>query len=137
MRMSQYFTELNAAMQQNNSKNIDDFISRTAGITDLKAAAHATLNSYSQTVTASSAYRREYIRPPDIKSGRELDLFDCIAAPCMDACATRQDIPDYLWHTSQGDIEKAFGVILRTNPFPSVTGMVCDHLCQGKCTRIN
>ncbi len=137
MRMSQYFTELNAAMQQNNSKNIDDFISRTAGITDLKAAALATLNSYSQTVTASSAYRREYIRPPDIKSGRELDQFDCIAAPCRDACATHQDIPDYLWHTSQGDFDKAFGVILRTNPFPSVTGMVCDHLCQNKCTRIN
>ncbi|MCK7520855.1 MAG: hypothetical protein MZV64_25755 [Ignavibacteriales bacterium] len=33
--------------------------------------------------------------------------------------------------------DKAFEVILRTNPFPSITGMVCDHLCQNKCTRIN
>ena len=31
----------------------------------------------------------------------------------------------------------AFEAIFRTNPFPSVTGMVCDHLCQLKCTRIN
>ncbi len=107
------------------------------GLTERNAAALKNLASYSQTVTSSSACRREYIRPPDIKSGRELDMFDCIAAPCIDACATRQDIPDYLWHTSQGETDKAFGVILRTNPFPSVTGMVCDHLCQTKCTRIN
>jgi len=161
MRLSQYFSELNAGLIKHDAGSIHDFISRSAGLTDLNptgltdlnaaaltnlnpagltdlnAAALSNLASYSQTVTESSAYRREYIRPPDIKSGRELDLFDCIAAPCMDACATRQDIPDYLWHTSQGNIDKAFGVILRTNPFPSVTGMVCDHLCQGKCTRIN
>jgi len=26
---------------------------------------------------------------------------------------------------------------LNTNPFPSSTGMICDHSCQTKCTRIN
>ncbi|MDZ7635138.1 MAG: hypothetical protein U5L72_12230 [Bacteroidales bacterium] len=69
-------------------------------------------------MTESSAYRREYIRPPDIKSERELEMFDCIAAPCIDACATNQDIPDYLWHTSQGDFDKAFEVILSDQPLP-------------------
>ena len=127
MRMGQYFTELRASLQKAEAKNIND----------LAAAPLATLKTYSKTVTSSPAYRREYIRPPDIKSGRELGLFDCIAAPCRDSCATRQDIPDYLWHTSQGEYDKAGEVILRTNPFPSVTGMVCDHLCQNKCTRIN
>ncbi len=153
MRLSQYFSELNAGLDKHNAENINAFILRTAapaglnsaapayldttGLIERNAAALKNLDSYSRTVTSSSAYRREYIRPPDIKSGRELDMFDCITAPCSDACATRQDIPDYLWHTSQGAIDKAFGVILRTNPFPSVTGMVCDHLCQAKCTRIN
>ncbi|MBE9552081.1 MAG: FAD-dependent oxidoreductase, partial [Proteobacteria bacterium] len=28
-------------------------------------------------------------------------------------------------------------IILATNPFPNVQGMVCDHLCQYKCTRMN
>ena len=28
-------------------------------------------------------------------------------------------------------------VILETNPFPNMQGMVCDHLCQNKCTRMN
>ncbi len=127
MRMSQYFTELRAGLKKADAKNIND----------LTAAALASLRTYSRKVISSPAYRREYIRPPDIKSERELGMFDCIAAPCQDNCATRQDIPDYLWHTSQGEFDKAFGVILRTNPFPSVTGMVCDHLCQNKCTRIN
>ena len=30
---------------------------------------------------------------------------------------------------------KAIG--LETNPFPNMQGMVCDHLCQYKCTRMN
>jgi putative selenate reductase len=107
------------------------------GDDNLQAAALANLGSYSKKVISSPAYRREYIRPPDIKSDRELGMFDCIAAPCRDTCATRQDIPDYLWHTSRGETDNAFGVILSTNPFPSVTGMVCDHLCQNKCTRMN
>ncbi|MCK7538379.1 MAG: hypothetical protein MZV63_49220 [Marinilabiliales bacterium] len=42
------------------------------------------------------AYKRDYIKPPDIKSGRDLGLFDCISAPCRDTCATSQDVPDYL-----------------------------------------
>ncbi|MCU0459752.1 MAG: putative selenate reductase subunit YgfK [Bacteroidales bacterium] len=127
MRLGQYFTELRAGLQKADAKSI----------TDLAAAAPANLKTYSQAVISSPSYRREYIRPPDIKSDRELGMFDCIASPCRDNCATRQDIPEYLWHTSQGEYDKAFAVILRTNPFPSVTGMICDHLCQNKCTRIN
>jgi putative selenate reductase len=33
--------------------------------------------------------------------------------------------------------QKALDVILETNPFPNMQGMVCDHLCQYKCTRMN
>jgi len=31
--------------------------------------------------------------------------------------------------------EDAYKVLLRTNPFPSVCGRVCDHKCQSKCRR--
>lgn len=95
------------------------------------------LSRYAGEVIHSEAYRRDYIRLPDIKTKRELGKFDCISAPCRDTCATNQDVPDYLWFTSAGSFEKAYETILKTNPFPSVTGMVCDHLCQGKCTRVN
>lgn len=137
MRLNQYFRELGTALRENDAVDISDFIVKSAGKTGRSMAAMTNLTAYSKAVLSDPRYRREYIKPPDIKSDRELDLFDCISAPCRDACATSQDIPDYLWHTSQGHFERAFRVILRTNPFPSVTGMVCDHLCQGKCTRIN
>lgn len=95
------------------------------------------LNSYAKEVLENPHYKRSAIQTPSIKTQRELSWFDCIKAPCSDTCATNQDIPEYLYHASNGDFEKAFAVIMRTNPFPSVTGMVCDHLCQTKCTRIN
>jgi putative selenate reductase len=137
MRLHQYFSELNAGLKRHGAENIEGLITGSAGMAGRRASLLVNLEEWSRAVVDMPAYRREYIRPPDIKSGRELDVFDCIAAPCRDACATAQDIPDYMWHTSQGDFDSAFRVILGTNPFPSVTGMVCDHLCQGKCTRIN
>ena len=137
MRLNQYITELETALQAKEASNIPEFIRASAGVREMRSAALTNLRTYSEAVLSDTRYRREYIRPPDIKSDRDLDLFDCISAPCRDACATSQDIPDYLWHTSQQHFDRAFEVILRTNPFPSVTGMVCDHLCQGKCTRIN
>ncbi len=137
MRLNQYFDELNKSLRSKAADGIDDYITRLAGQKDLTAAALYNLSRYSAEVLTSKEYRREYIKPPDIKTDRPLGYFDCISAPCRDTCATSQDIPEYLRFTAAGQFDKAYEVILRTNPFPSVTGMVCDHLCQGKCTRIN
>ncbi len=95
------------------------------------------LNKYSEKVITEKAYACDYFHIPDIKTNRELGYFDCIHPPCVDTCPTNQDIPDYLYYTSVGEFEKAFEVILKKNPFPASLGMVCDHLCQTKCTRIN
>ena len=78
--------------------------------------------------------RRE--RPIVFKDARQLGAFDCIAAPCLEACPTHQNIPDYLWHVAQGQPSTALDVILRTNPQPSVTGCVCDRPCVDRCVRI-
>jgi len=95
------------------------------------------LNKYANEVLSDNRYRNTHLREPSIKTNRSLDYFDCIAAPCVNTCATNQDIPSYLYFTSKGNFPKALEVILRTNPFPNTTGMVCDHLCQNKCTRMN
>ncbi len=42
-----------------------------------------------------------------------------------------------MYYTAMGNYQKAMDVILETNPFPNMQGMVCDHLCQYKCTRMN
>jgi len=95
------------------------------------------LKEYAEEVLQSKSYKKTGFTDLSIKTNRELNKFDCIHAPCVDTCPTNQSIPDYLYHTAQGNFEKAAEVILDTNPFPHTTGMVCDHLCQTKCTRIN
>ena len=95
------------------------------------------LNAYADEVVLNEDYKRDPFATKSIKTSRSLGYFDCIHAPCVDECPTNQDIPEYLYHTSQGDFQKAFDVIMIKNPFPNVLGVACDHLCQTKCTRIN
>jgi len=139
MRLQQYFEELDERFQSTGSTSIDEFIAKSTkgGTEGPKLAALSNLADYAMEVLESKAYKREHITPPDIKTQRAWDYFDCIAAPCRGACATHQDIPAYLFYASQGQFDRAYEVILSTNPFPSITGMVCDHLCQTKCTRVN
>ncbi len=95
------------------------------------------LNKYADKVLKDQRYKRTNFKLQTIKTKRKLSDFDCIAAPCIDTCPTHQDIPTYMHQTAEGNFELAFQTIMKTNPFPNSTGMVCDHLCQTKCTRIN
>ena len=85
----------------------------------------------------SERYRKSYhpYELPKVESG--LDLFDCVDAPCRQQCAVLQDVPEYAWLISQGEYNRALEVILYRNPLPNVTGYVCDHPCQTRCTRSN
>lgn len=82
-------------------------------------------------------YHRSYYPGELPKVDRELAPFDCVVAPCVARCAISQDIPEYAWWIAQGKFDKALEVILHRNPMPGVTGYVCNHLCQTRCTRIN
>ncbi|MCD4832477.1 MAG: putative selenate reductase subunit YgfK [Bacteroidales bacterium] len=137
MRLNQYFEELINDFKTQNAGNIPEFVKKSGTGKNLKDAALNNLNKYAEKVLDSKLYKRNYIKDPDIKTERNLGYFDCISAPCKDTCATNQDIPDYMYYTSTNQFDKAYEVILKTNPFPSITGMVCDHLCQNKCTRVN
>jgi putative selenate reductase len=137
MRLNQYYGKLEESFKLKQSDTIEDFIIKSSSEKNVKDAALSNLIDYAGKVLKSKHYKRAYIRTPDIKTRRQLDWFDCISAPCTDTCATNQDVPAYMYFTSINKTDKAYEVILRTNPFPSVTGMVCDHLCQDKCTRIN
>ena len=72
---------------------------------------------------------------PKVRSG--LGLFDCVAAPCVEACAVCQDVPEYAWLVAKGEYGRALEVVLSRNPLPGVTGHVCPHLCETRCTRNN
>ncbi|MDZ7796912.1 MAG: FAD-dependent oxidoreductase [Candidatus Marinimicrobia bacterium] len=103
-----------------------------AGRTENDPAAF--LKRYAEKVKTDKHYTHEY---KTIKTERTLKEFDCISAPCVDTCPAHQNIPAYLNYIYGGENEKALETILHTNPFPSSTGMICDHSCQSKCTRIN
>jgi putative selenate reductase len=95
------------------------------------------LKQYADKIVSDPKYKKSGIKDQSIKTGRLLDVFDCAFAPCEETCPTNQGIPSYMYYTAKGEFDKAFKVITETNPFPYSTGMICDHTCQNKCTRLN
>ena len=55
--------------------------------------------------------------------------------PCRRACPLGQDVPGYVQALAQGDIERAYELVIETNPLPSVCGRVCSHPCMQACVR--
>lgn len=137
-RLFQYKENLISKMEASNSGTVEQFIlSNHPGATNTSQAALINLNHYSKKVLHEPRYKKVGFEQPNIKGKRPLDFFDCVAAPCIDNCATHQNIPDYLYFTATNNFNKALQTILETNPMPSVTGNICDHLCQLRCTRVN
>lgn len=126
-RMLQYLERLAAEMESRGTSSLQELSGNR-----LDALAVA-----ARTARRESRYKRDY-HPADLpKVASELGLFDCIVAPCVEQCAVLQDVPEYAWLIARGDVDGALEVILARNPLPGVTGHVCTHLCQTRCTRHN
>ncbi|MEA3238704.1 MAG: putative selenate reductase subunit YgfK [Candidatus Bipolaricaulota bacterium] len=82
-------------------------------------------------------YKKAYHSHGLPKLSSDLSMFDCITAPCSATCPVEQDVPDYAWLIAHGEYDKALSVILARNPLPGITGYICTHVCQTKCTRNN
>ncbi|NHZ87249.1 MAG: FAD-dependent oxidoreductase, partial [Planctomycetia bacterium] len=137
-RLRQYIDNISAEIHSVGAKNIDEFIQKQGDKTDVKQSGLYNLQYYAREVIHSPTYQNQFTGFESIKTNRELTQFDCITAPCIGNCATDQHIPEYIYHTAQGDFNKAFEVIMETNPLPGITGAVCDQLCGAlKCTRSN
>ncbi len=136
-RLAQYFTELQKEFDRKNAKSIEQFVLTKHNQTDLDIATIVNLQNYATQVLRDERYKKSSFKYENIKTKRELTVYDCIYSPCIESCAISQDVPEYMYHTATGNFEKAFEIILKTNPLPNTTGMVCDHLCQAKCTRLN
>ncbi|MEG1987622.1 MAG: putative selenate reductase subunit YgfK [Oscillibacter sp.] len=72
---------------------------------------------------------------PRRKLTETVPLLDCFTAPCKGGCPIEQDIPEYIELCRQGNYDAALGVITEKNPLPFITGTICAHRCQTKCTR--
>ena len=136
-RLKQYLDNIRTEFSSVGAQNIDEYIINLGGKTDVEQSGLLNLNKYLKEVIQNPAYQNQFTGFESIKTTRELTQFDCIKAPCIGNCATDQHIPEYIYHTAQGDFDKAFEVIMQTNPLPGITGAVCDQLCALKCTRSN
>lgn len=71
------------------------------------------------------------------KIARELPLYDCYIAPCTVGCPINQQIPQYIALVGERKYDDAFSVIVNDNASPAITGSICNHECQFKCTRLD
>ncbi len=84
----------------------------------------------------SDPYYQKPLKPlPLRKSDDPVPLFDCYSAPCSGGCPIHQDIPEYIRLVMNEDYDNALRVITQKNPLPFITGTICSHRCQTKCTR--
>ena len=87
-------------------------------------------------------YRKGF-KPSDSRIAKDLPLFDCFAAPCIEACPAHQKVPEYLRlaaGSSRGKEaawDEALATICADNALPRITGVLCDHACQSACSRLD
>ena len=136
-RVSQYAQTILDGMKDVGADSLDKLACDRAGESDPVAAGLANLKTYAAGVVDSGDYSKDLFPYQNIKTERSLPVFDCAGAPCVTSCGASQDVPRYMDYTARGDFENAYKTILATNPFPNMQGMVCDHPCQYKCTRLN
>ena len=76
------------------------------------------------------------IKPlPARKSEQPVPWLDCFTAPCKGGCPIEQDIPEYIELCRKGLYGPALKLITEKNALPFITGTICAHRCQGKCSR--
>lgn len=98
----------------------------------------AQLSALAGNLVHSEKYRKDFREVGSRKTDVPLGLFDCYQAPCKQGgCPIEQQIPEYLQLVADQKYRDAFDVIAIDNTAPSITGTICDHNCQSKCTRVD
>jgi putative selenate reductase len=126
-RLLQYLENLEREMERRGAKNLGELARNK--LANLEREAAQALDD--------PRYKKDYHPYGLPKVESKLGLFDCITTPCVEKCAVQQDVPEYAWLILQREYDQALEVILSRNPLPGVTGYVCNHLCQTRCTRNN
>ncbi|MCK5250461.1 MAG: FAD-dependent oxidoreductase, partial [Spirochaetaceae bacterium] len=72
-----------------------------------------------------------------VRNAGDLPMTNCYVAPCVTACAIEQHIPEYIRLVGEGRYADALALIYERNALPSITGSICDHQCQIRCTRLD
>jgi putative selenate reductase len=105
------------------------------------AADAAALRTLADAALERPEYRKGW-KAGTVAIAKKLPLFDCFAAPCVEACPVNQKVPAYIARLGDpergaGGAESALAVILSDNPLAHITGVLCDHVCQERCSRLD
>ena len=96
----------------------------TSAISDMSTASH------------SDFHHLKPIKPvASRKSEEKVPWIDCFTAPCKSGCPIHQDIPEYIELCRKGLYGPALKLITEKNALPFITGTICAHRCQNKCSR--
>ncbi|MCP3874312.1 MAG: NAD(P)-binding protein, partial [Desulfobacteraceae bacterium] len=96
------------------------------------------LNQLATTVTQNFKHQKKLRPTGSRKTDSQLPLYNCFKAPCKNGgCPIEQQIPEYLQLVAQKKFDEAFKVIAIDNATPAITGAICNHACQTKCTRLD
>jgi putative selenate reductase len=125
LRLLQYIEELDNAMTAAGANSLAEF----------RSASSLTLRDYAARVVTDRQYRKHSFDTAHTRTPRELAMFDCIEAPCVDECPLSQKVPAYMRAVSSGKDVRAGAIVRADNPLPCVLGRVCDHLCEQTCVR--
>lgn len=59
----------------------------------------------------------------------------CHEAPCIAACPTRINVPQFIGRLRTGNLAGAYATLQAANALPAICGLVCpgEYLCEGAC----
>jgi len=96
----------------------------------------AALDALAEAALERPEYRKEW-KAGKVTIKGSLPLYDCFAAPCVQACPVNQKVPAYIAAQGAGLSDQALATILSDNPLAHITGTLCDHVCQEHCSRLD
>lgn len=112
-----------------------DYIEAVRDIPIRRDKAPATLRDYAVTVCTDPHNMKSEFQTSATKTGRQLEAFDCIKAPCIDTCPLEQKVPKYMAEVRDNDLDGAQRTIHGDNPLACTLGRICDHQCEAACVR--
>ncbi len=139
LRLLEYLESVETAFRNVGAASIEEFVLKSADAQatrgDIQTTARLNLRRYAQQTRADRNCMKGTLTTSHTKTSRELGLFDCIEAPCVDECPLNQKVPQYMRAVRDGDFSEALRVTRLDNPLPCILGRVCDHLCEQACIR--
>ena len=139
LRLGHVLAAVDRALDETEASSLDQLALQRDGSEDgdPAAAARRNLARYATAVRSEPTLRADAYRREHTKTGRTLGAFECIRAPCTDACAVDQRVPEYMRRVAAGDVDGAAAIISADNPLPSILGRACHHPCEPVCLRIH